>query len=295
MRESTFRKVLRSRHRLYLRCSTKIQKATGSQFLTLRSARQHGDETQGRQQDRWQGWQREQRDDLTLSEVGHLLWGRRALVISCALLFLAAALLYGLAREPAYTAEATLSLRSDEGVGTVGNFDEDPSRLRDSAAMSGLTEEAARRAGWEAGAHDFNERLEWEQVNNQEAKVRFTASTPEEAARAANAYAETFAQRVKKLQGRPAGGVVAMMVEVGNAAQPPDRPSGPNMFLLALAAGTAGLLVGGIGALVLESRARRWRGSKDAELTLRAPVLGVIPYYPADPLEDVSFHDGDTR
>ncbi|HZB81369.1 MAG TPA: Wzz/FepE/Etk N-terminal domain-containing protein [Rubrobacteraceae bacterium] len=263
--------------------------------MTLRSARQHGDETQGRQQDRWQGWQREQRDDLTLSEVGHLLWGRRALVISCALLFLAAALLYGLAREPAYTAEATLSMRPDGGGGTVGNFDEDPSRLRDSAAMSGLTEEAARRAGWEAGANDFNERLEWEQVNNQEAKVRFTASTPEEAARAANAYAETFAQRVKKLQGRPAGGVVGMMVEVRDAAQPPDRPSGPNMFLLALAAGTAGLLVGGIGALVLESRARRWRGSKDAELTLRAPVLGVIPYSPADPLEDVSFHDGDTR
>jgi hypothetical protein len=263
--------------------------------LTLRSARQHGDEAQGRQQDRWQGWQREQRDDLTLSEAGHLLWERRVLVISCALVFLAVALLYGVTREPAYTAEATLSMRPDGGVGTVGNFDEDPSRLRDSAAMSGLNEEAARRAGWEAGAQDFNERLEWEQVNNQEAKVRFTASTPEEAARAANAYAETFAQRVKKLEGRPAGGVVAMGVEVREPAQPPDRPSGPNMVLLALAAGTAGLLVGGIGALVLESRARRWGGSKDAELTLRAPVLAVIPYYPADPLEDVSSQDGGMR
>ncbi len=46
---------------------------------------------------------------------------------------------------------------------------------------------------------------------------------------------------------------------------------------------------------MLESRARRWRGSKDAELTLRAPVLGVIPYYPADSLEDFSSHEGDTR
>src|ERR687885_242230 len=215
-------KVLRSRHPRYLRCSTKIQKATGSQFLTLRSARQHY-EAQGQPQDRWQGWQREQRDDLTLSEVGHLLWERRVLVISCALLFFAVALLYGLTREPAYTAEATLSMRLDEGAGTVGNFDEDPSRLRDSAAMSNLTEEAARRAGWEAGARDFNERLEWEQVNNQRAKVRFTASTPEEAARAANAYAETFAQRARKLEGRPAGGAVAMGVEVEKASEPPDR------------------------------------------------------------------------
>ena len=262
--------------------------------MTLRSARQH-DEAQGQPQDRWQGWQREQRDDLTLSEVGHLLWERRVLVISCALLFLAVALLYGLTREPAYTAEATLSLRSDDGVGTAGNFDEDPSRLRDSAAMSGLADEAARRAGWEEGVRDFNERLEWEQVNNQEAKVHFTASTPEEATRAANAYAETFAQRVRKLEGRPAGGAVAMGVEVKEAAEPPDRASGPNMFLLALAAGTGGLLLGGVGALVLESRARRWRGSKDAELTLRAPVLGVIPYYPTEPLEGFSSQDGGKR
>ena len=69
-----------------------------------------------------------------------------------------------------------------------------------------------------------------------------------------------------------------------------------DMFLLTLAAGTWGLLLGGVGALVLESRARRWRGcSKDAELTLRAPVLGVIPYYPTDSLEDFSSHEGDTR
>jgi hypothetical protein len=37
--------------------------------------------------------------------------------------------------------------------------------------------------------------------------------------------------------------------------------------------------VGGGGALLLESRARSWRGARDAELTLRAPVLGVIPDY----------------
>ena len=272
----------------------KIQKATGSRFLTLQSARQHGG-AQSQQQGRWQGWQRGQRDDLTLSEAGHVLWERRVLVTSCALLFLAVALLYGLSREPAYTAEATLSMRLDEGIGAVGNFDEDPSRLRDSAAMSGLTEEAARRAGWEAGGRDFNERLEWEPVNNQEAKVRFTASTPEEAARAVNAYAETFVQRVRRLEGRPAGGAVAMGVEVKEAAEPPERPSGPSMFLVTLAAGAGGLLVGGIGALFLESRARRWSGSKDAELTLRAPVLGVIPYYPADPLEDFFSQGRGTR
>jgi capsular polysaccharide biosynthesis protein len=40
-----------------------------------------------------------------------------------------------------------------------------------------------------------------------------------------------------------------------------------------------GLLIGGAGALLLEGRARSWRDARDAELTLRAPVLGVIPDY----------------
>ena len=263
--------------------------------MKLRSAKQHGG-LQSQRQGRWHGWQREQRDDLTLSEAGHILWERRVLVASCALLFLAVALFfYGLSREPVYTAEAVLSMRSDEGMSTVGNFDNDPSRLRDSAAMSGLTEEAAKKAEWEAGVHDFNDRLEWEPVNNGEIKVRFSAPTPEEAARAANAYAETFVERVRKLTGRPAGGVAPIEAEVREAAEPPEQSSGPNMFLVALTAGIGGLLVGGIGALFLEGRARRWSGFKDAELTLRAPVLGVIPYYPSDPLEDFFSRDEGTR
>ena len=61
------------------------------------------------------------------------------------------------------------------------------------------------------------------------------------------------------------------------AAELPESRSDQRVFLAALAAGCGGLLVGGIGALFLEGRARRWSGSRDAELTLRAPVLGVIP------------------
>ena len=274
----------------------KILKATGSRFLPLRSARQHGEPQSRQQQERqWQGWQRQQRDDLTLSEVGHVLWERRVLVASCMLLFLAVAFLYVLSREPVYVAEATLSVHLDEGIGTVGNFDEDPSGLRDSPAMGGLVEEAAGKAGWRAGGRDFNERLEWEPVNNGEVKVRFSAPTPEEAARAANAYAEVFAERAGELEGQLAGRAASMDVEVEEAAEPPERQSGPNVFLAALVAGIGGLLIGGIGALFLERRARRWSGSKDAELTLRAPVLGVIPHYPEDPLDEFFSRDEGAR
>ncbi len=236
------------------------------------------EQSQRQGQGQWQGWQREQRDDLTLSEVGHVLWERRALVAGCMILFLAVAVFHGLSREPVYTAEATLSVRSEEGIAPAGSFDEVLSGLRDSAAMQEISEGASEKAGWEASQADFNERLEVPAgVNNQELKVRFSAPTPEEAARGANAYTEVFVERVGELEGRLAGGAVAVNASVEKAAAPPEQRSDRRRFLVPIVAGAGGLLVGGVWALFLEGRARQWSGSRDAELTLRAPVLGVIP------------------
>lgn len=246
----------------------------------LPSAKRRGG-SRDKPQGQWQGWQRGQRNDLTLSEASHVLWERRALVIGCTLLFLVASLLYVSSRESVYTAEATLSVRLAQGIGAAENFEEILSGLRNSGAISGLVQEASEKAGWEAGPRDFDERLDWERVNNEEVKIRFSAPTPEEAARAANAYTEVFVERIGELKGRLAGGTVAVDAQVEKAAEPPERRSGLKIIIAAVASG-GGLLVGGIGALFLESRARRWRGSRDAELTLRAPVLGVIPNCPGD-------------
>lgn len=200
------------------------------------------------------------------------------MVAGCTLLFVVVALLYGLSREPVYTAEATLAVRSEEGIAPAGSFDEVLSGLRDSAAMQEIREGAAERAGWEAGQVSFNERLEVpEEVKNEELEIRFSAVTPGAAARGANAYAEVFVERVTELEGRIAGGTVGVDADVEKAAEPPERRSDRRRFLAPIAAGIAGLLFGGLWALFLESRARRWSGSRDAELTLRAPVLGVIP------------------
>jgi capsular polysaccharide biosynthesis protein len=250
---------------------------------------------EGRQSRSWRGWQREQRDDLTLSEARHVLWKRRAVVAGCTLLFLAIALFYVLSQDPVYTAEATLSVLSQEEIGPTGNFDEILSGLQDPASSRGrLTEEAAERAGWEDGQDDFNDRLDWELVNDEEVRVRFSASTPEEAARAANAYAEVFVERVRELEGRPVGGSVAVDAGVERVAEPPEYRSDRGVVLAAVAAGVGGLLIGGIAALFLESRAHRWSGSIDAERTLRAPVLAVIPDYSND-VPDLSPPESEVR
>src|SRR5215208_1648624 len=109
----------------------KTPKATGGRYSMLPSTRWRRDGSQERRQSQRQGWQREQRDDLTLSEAWHILWERRVLVAGCTILFLAIALLYAFSKEPVYTAEATLSVRSEEGIAPTGNSNEILSRLRD--------------------------------------------------------------------------------------------------------------------------------------------------------------------
>ena len=249
----------------------------------------------------WQDWQREQRDDLTLSEARHILWERRALVAGCTLLFVAVALLYGLSREPVYTAEVIVSVRSEEGeMETSESLDEILFELGSPEATENFLGQAAARAEWKGNPGEFRERIREERVNNGRIKVRFSGRTPREASQGANAYAQVFVERVRAFEGRLAGGTVSGEAQVEKAAVPPEKRSGPGVFLIMVAAGGLGLFVGGIGALFLEGRARRWSGYKDAELTLRAPVLGVIPDYSDDlsdelPEEAISGRDEGTR
>lgn len=235
----------------------------------------------------WQDWHHEQRDDLTVFEARHILWERRLLVSGCTLLFIVIGLLYGLSQEPVYTAEATISIRSEEGgIKLADSPDEILAGLGSAEATKGFLNEAAERAGWKGELSEFRERIREEQQGNGRVRVRFSGRTPREASQGANAYAEVFVERVREFEGRLAGGTASTDAEVEKAAIPPEYRSGPGVLLTAVAAGAAGLLVGGIGALFVEGRARRWSGSKDAELTLRAPVLGVIPNYSGGSLDE---------
>ena len=154
-------------------------------------------------------------------------------------------------------------------------------------ATDGFIQEVMRRAGWEAATTDFKDRLDFETITRGDETgmlVRFSGSDPEQAARAANAYAGLFVERVERLnEDRLAGGTLAADAVVEHRAAP---PTSLRLLLYAAAAVVAGVLAGGAGALLLEGRARSWRGAHDAELTLRAPVLGVIPDYSSVGEED---------
>jgi uncharacterized protein involved in exopolysaccharide biosynthesis len=233
-------------------------------------------------------WQRERRDDLSLSEVLHILWGRRLLVAGSILILIIVALLFGSFREPVYTAEAVVNIEPRE---ELSNDEERRTFLHEvlgDVATEDLLREVMRRAGWEAGIAEFRERLEATPFatrdGEMELQVRFFGSGSEQASRAANAYAELFVERVERLNDeRLAGGALAADASVERRAVPPERSS---LLIYAAVAAGIGLLVGGAGALLLEGRTRSWRDARDAELTLRAPVLGVIPDYSSVGKED---------
>ena len=228
------------------------------------------------------GWRGGSRDDPSLSEVLYILQRRRLLVVGVVLVLAGVALLFGLFREPVYTAEARVSVRPQE------TLDDEEARLvfledvRSAVVTQEMLSEVRRRAGWEAGPEAFSERLDPRIAVTNDGKsglqIRFSGTEPEQAARAANAYAELFVQGVENLGDKPlADGIPVAEARVEQKAVPGGYSPRPVIYA-AIAAG-AGLLLGGAVALLLEGRASGWRGVRDAELTLRAPVLGTIPDY----------------
>lgn len=209
-----------------------------------------------------------------------MLWGRRALVAGCVLILALAAVVFAVSHGTTYLATATVSVRPAEGF----DDEEEPQvlvqRVREVVETPALHREAANRAGWETAIAGFNERLTVEtDANLGGVRIQFVGDSPEEAVRATNAYARSFASEVEELgQRRLAGGTLAATARVTQEATPATASSRGPLFYAALAC-AAGLLLGSVAAFVLENRTHRWRGARDAELTLRAPVLGTIPLY----------------
>ena len=222
------------------------------------------------------------RDDPSLSEILYVLQRRSLLIVGVVLVITGIALLFGLFSEPVYTAEARVGVRPQErldGEEAMLAFLEE---VRGAVVTQEMLGEVRRRAGWEAGPKAFSERLDPRTVvdtgSGPALEIRFLGDEPRQAALAANAYAELFVEGVEDLGDRPpAGGVPVAEAVVEQRALPGDYSPRPLIYA-AIAAG-AGLLIGGAAALILEGRASGWRGVRDAELTLRVPVLGTIPDY----------------
>ena len=164
--------------------------------------------------------------------------------------------------------------------GAEGGSDALVDRVSDEVPQAELSQETMRRVEWTSGRREFNERLEVENDDRAgEILVSFSAEDAEEALQVADAYAEVFVERTEELnQQGIVGGTLAVEVQVAREAEL-LRGRFATSLLYGGAAGLAGLLLGGGIAVALESGTRRWRGARDAELTLRAPVLGVIPDY----------------
>jgi len=229
-----------------------------------------------------QGWQEAARDEYSLSEILYVLQRRSLLVVGVVLVLAGIALLLGLFREPVYTAEAKVS------VGPQEELDGEEARLafleevRGAVVTPEMLEQVRRRAGWEAGPKAFSERLDPRTVGNMDGgpglQIRFSANEPGQAARAANAYAVLFVRGIEDLGDRPlADGVPVAEAAVEQKAVPGGYS--PRTLIYAAIAAGAGLLIGGAAALILEGRASGWRSVREAELTLRVPVLGTIPDY----------------
>ena len=234
------------------------------------------------------GWQDGRRDAASFAEVLHVLRGRRLLVVGAALVLAGVALLLGLFRGPAYTAEAVVGFAPQQAPDDENARQAFAQEVFSAVTSSrGFTEDVKAEAGWRGKPEEFQNRLDpavtVSESGGVEMRVAFSGREPEGAARVANAYAETFALEAGRLDDAQlsGGGGIAEARVLRRAV--PSEGSGPPAVLYAAVAAGVGLLLGGGAALSLEGRTGGWRDVRDAEVTLKAPVLGAIPdYSPAE-------------
>ncbi|ABG05613.1 lipopolysaccharide biosynthesis [Rubrobacter xylanophilus DSM 9941] len=231
------------------------------------------------------GW-RVRREELPVSELLYVLWGRRGLVLCAVGLLVLAVLLFSLLRGPDYAAEAVVGITPQQQAAGGGEQEVFAEEVLGAVATRELLQQAARRAGWGDRVEEFRRRLDPEPSVTQDGRavlrVRFRGDTPREAASGANAYAGLFVERVNELgKDRLAGGSLAAGAELLSAAAPGEAYLSYHPVLYLLLAVVVGVVLGGAAALLLDTRGNRWRDARDAEMTLRAPVLGVIPDHSA--------------
>lgn len=236
-------------------------------------------------------WQREERDHLSLREVLHVLWGRRVLVAGAVMIFVLSSLIFSVFRDTVYESEAIVTIEPQGELSSEQDTEAFVGAVFDNVDDEELREETMEQAGWQGGEDSFEDERTIQTFARQDGGeaglvVRFESSTAEQATRASNTYARLFVERVTQLNDRIAGGSLAATASVQSRAVLPGQPSSPRPLLYAIVAACGGLLIGGAAALTIESRTQSWRGARDAELTLRAPVLGVIPEY--------SYEDGES-
>lgn len=206
------------------------------------------------------------------------------MLLGVVLLLVLASLVFSALREPVYEAEAVVEILPQGSLGVGQDPEVFLEEVVGAVNTSDLRQEAIARSGWPHGERRFRQQLNLQPFVQQGSEeivlaVRLTGSEPEATTLAANAYAALFVERVNQLSDRLAGGALAAEAGMQSLATTPESSFLPRAVTYALVATGVGVVVGGAGALLLESRDRNWRGARDAELTLRAPVLGVIPDY----------------
>ena len=232
-------------------------------------------------------WQEVRREIASPAEVLHVLKGRRLLVVGAVVFLAGVALFFGLVREPAYKADAAAAFVPGEISGDANAGETFAREVFSTVTTPAAFSEGVRsRAGWNGTPEDFRDRVVGAETFVTEGgtmgmRVTFAGRTPAEAARVANAYAAAFAREAARLDGgQLSGGASVVGAQVTQRAVPADG-SEPGPVVYAAVAAGVGLLLGGAVALLLEGRTGGWRDIQDAEMTLRAPVLGSIPDYSA--------------
>jgi capsular polysaccharide biosynthesis protein len=220
----------------------------------------------------------------TPKDVLRVVWKRAWILALTVVVFVGAAVGFGLMQPPVYEASAKMLVGQDAaGDDSASSLGSDIQGLQQithtvtvAVASKPVAEDAIRQLDLRMDPQQLLDNLGVAQMgDSQFVELTYTDPDPELARAVVNAVGDTAGERISE----SSAAASAVNATVWEYAEVPEEPVGPNPLRDGLLALGLGLMLGIGLAFLLEYLDDSWRSPEEVEQALGVPSFGVIPQF----------------
>lgn len=216
-------------------------------------------------------------DALSVTDVLRTVWRRLWIIAAVTLVFVGAALGFGLAQTPMYEASIKVLVGQRQGLtdtpGDVVGLQQLTQTITELADTRTVADAVIEERGLQATTDEFLENMNVEPLGEtQVIEISYTDPNPRQASAVANSIGEEVSEQVAEVS-PDANSITATSVE---RSVPPEEPVSPNLLLNGVLALFVGLIAGVGLAFLLEQLDDRWRSPEEAMQISGVPTLATV-------------------
>jgi capsular polysaccharide biosynthesis protein len=216
-------------------------------------------------------------DALSIRDLFRTIWQRLWIIVLVALLFVGAAVGFGLYQTPMYEASIKVLVGQKQGLtdtpGDVIGLQQLTQTITELADTRTVADAVIQQHDLKTPTDEFLETMSVEPIGEtQVIEISYTDPDPRQASAIANTIGEVVSEQVSEVSSN-ANSITATSVE---SAVVPENPVSPNLLLNGILALFVGTILGVGLAFLLEQLDDRWRSPEEAMQISGVPTLATV-------------------